>query len=516
VLGSDRLELLANLAILIFTGSKQQQIIRGYFVIQDYVDGKWVSSLGKTSTPIINPANKKELASCPMGTAADVDRAVKAAQLAFHEWKLVPVIERVQYLFKLKPLLEANLEEIAKMITQEHGKTLNEARASAKRGIQMVETATGMPTFQKGEFLEDISRGIDCVTMKQPLGVFAGIAPFNFPAMVPFWFWPFAIASGNTFVLKPSERVPLTHKLIFDLIEKTGLPKGVMNLVHGGKEVVTSLCTHPDVKGVSFVGSTPVAKYVYTTASSHGKRVQALGGAKNFMVVLPDAVMDKSVATALESIIGCAGERCLAGSVIICVGDQTYTEVKDRIIAAASDISVGDGLDPQVQMGPLISQEAKDRVKGLIQSAADEGAKILLDGRKDVDHLPGFFLKTTVIGDVTEPMRVAKEETFGPVVLLAKAKTLDEAIQWINRCNYANTTTLFTSSGPAARKFSSEVAPSMIGINIGVPAPMSFFSFGGSKDSFYGDIKAHGSGSVNFFTEEKIVTQRWMSNSSIW
>ncbi len=485
-------------------------------MIKDYVDGKWVASFGKESVAITNPANAKEIGRCPMGTSEDVNRAVKAAHAAFLEWRLVPVMERVQYLFKLKPLLDAHVDDLAKMVTQEHGKTFNEARASVKRGIQMVETATGMPTFQKGEFLEDIARGIDCVTMRQPMGVFAGIAPFNFPAMVPFWFWPFAVASGNTFVLKPSERVPLTHQLIFDLIEKTGLPKGVMNLVHGGKDVVTALCTHPDVKGTCFVGSTPVAKYVYETSAKHGKRSQALGGAKNFMVMLPDAPMEKSCATALESIIGCAGERCLAGSVVVCVGDETYSKVKDQLSRSASDISVGDGMDPAVQMGPVISQESKDRILGLIKSAIDDGAKLLVDGRVGVDKMPGYFLKPSVIADVTENMRVAKEEIFGPVVLIAKVKTLDEAIAWINRSNLANTTTLFTSSGPAARKFSSEVAPAMIGINIGVPAPMSFFSFGGSRDSFFGDIKAHGANSVQFFTDEKIITQRWMSDSNVW
>lgn len=485
-------------------------------MISDYIGGQWVPSSAKNSVSIVNPATGKEINRCPLGSSEDVNRAVQAAQTAFQDWKQVPAIERVQYLFKLKPLLEAHVEELAKLVTQEHGKTLNEARGSVKRGIQMIDTATGMPTFQKGEFSEDIARGIDCLTIRQPLGVFAGIAPFNFPAMVPFWFWPFAVASGNTYVLKPSERVPLTHQLIFNLIEQAGFPKGVMNLVHGGKDVVTALCTHPDIKGISFVGSTPIAKYVYTTASAQGKRVQALGGAKNFMVVLPDATLDKSVATALESIIGCAGERCLAGSVVICVGDETYQKVKERMTVAAKEVSVGDGMDPKAQMGPVISQESKERILGLIQSAQDDGAALLVDGRKDVDHLPGFFLRPTVIADVTENMRVAKEEIFGPVILLAKTKTFDEAIQWINRCPYANTTTLFTSSGPAARKFCNEISPSMIGINIGVPAPMSFFSFGGAKDSFFGDIKAHGAGSVNFFTEEKIITQRWMSDSNVW
>lgn len=485
-------------------------------LVQDYVNGEWLKSFGERTQTILNPANREHLGSCPMGTAADVDRAVQAAQAAFLEWRQVPVQDRVQYLFKLKPLLEGHLEDLAQLITREHGKTISEARASVKRGVQMVETATGMPSFQKGEFLEDIARGIDCKTIRQPLGVFAGIAPFNFPAMVPFWFWPFAVASGNTFVLKPSERVPLTHQLIFELIEKIGLPRGVMNLVHGSKEVVQALCTHQYIKGVCFVGSTSVARSVYSLASAHGKRVQALGGAKNFMVVLPDAVTDRTVNTALESVIGCAGERCLAGSVIVCVGNETYKEVKNQMVAAAADISVGDGMDPRVQMGPLISQESKDRVQMLIQSAEDEGAQILLDGRKTLDHLPGFFLRPTVIGEVTEKMRVAQEEIFGPVILLSKVSTLDEAIQWINRCPYGNTTTIFTANGPAARKFSSEVAPSMIGINIGVPAPMSFFSFGGSKDSFFGDIKAHGAGAVRFFTDEKIITERWISDSNVW
>ncbi len=484
--------------------------------IRDYIDGKWVASTAKTFVPVINPATKQELGASPLGTSEDVNRAVASAHIAFQEWKQTPVSDRIQFLFKMKNLMDANVEELARAVTREHGKTLVEARGSVKRAIQMVETATGMPTFQMGEFLEDIARGIDCNTIKKPMGVFAGIAPFNFPIMVPFWFWPFAIASGNTFVLKPSERVPLTFQLVFDLIEKTGLPKGVMNLVHGGKDVVTALCTHPDVKGLCFVGSTPVAKYIYTTGAAHGKRVQALGGAKNFMVVLPDAVMDKAVSTALESVIGCAGERCLAGSVIVCVGDETYKEVESRIVRSAADITVGDGLDTHVQMGPVISQEAKDRIKGLIQSAQDEGAKILLDGRKDVDQLPGYFLKPSVIGNVTENMRVAKEEIFGPVVLLAKVKTFDEAIAWMNRCNFSNTTTLFTQSGPATRKFCNEADPSMIGINIGVPAPMSYFSFGGMKDSFYGDIKAHGAASVDFFTDKKIVTTRWMAESSVW
>jgi malonate-semialdehyde dehydrogenase (acetylating)/methylmalonate-semialdehyde dehydrogenase len=485
-------------------------------MVQDFVDGKWIHSLSHTSVPVINPANGQELAMCPMGTSADADRAVLAASRAFHGWRQVPVVERVQYLFQLKSHLESHLEELAGLITREHGKTLAESRASVRRGIQMVETATGMPTFQLGEYSEDIARGIDSYSVRKPLGVFAGIAPFNFPAMVPFWFWPFAIASGNTFVLKPSERVPLTHQLIFDLIDKIKLPPGVFNLVHGGKDVVDRLCTHPDVKGICFVGSTPIARHVYTTATAQGKRVQALGGAKNFMVVLPDAPIEKTVATALESIIGCAGERCLAGSVVVCVGGDTYRRVSERMVALASDVSVGNGMDPQVQMGPMISAESKSRVLALIENSLKEGGSLLWDGRKNVDDLPGYFLRPTVIGNVVESMEIAREEVFGPVVLLSQVNTLDEAIHWINRNTYANTTTLFTASGAAARKFSAEVDPSMIGINIGVPAPMSFFSFGGTKDSFFGDIKVHGAEAVQFFTDKRTITQRWISDSSIW
>jgi malonate-semialdehyde dehydrogenase (acetylating)/methylmalonate-semialdehyde dehydrogenase len=321
------------------------------------------------------------------------------------------------------------------------------------------------------------------------------------------------VASGNTFVLKPSERVPLSQVRIFELIEKAGFPKGVMNLVVGGKEAVNALCSHPEVKGVSFVGSTPVAKHVYQLSTSQGKRVQALGGAKNFMVVLPDASLDNSVKTCLESIIGCAGQRCLAGSVVIAVGD-IYDEVKSRIVRTACDVIVGDGAEPRTQMGPLISKAAVERVSGLVQSAIDEGASLLLDGRKVSGR--GFFLKPMVVGDVTAPMRIAQEEVFGPVVCLARARTLDDAIQWINRSPFANTASLFTGSGAAARAFSYEAVPTMLGLNIGVPAPMAFFSFGGAKDSFFGDIKAHGAQGIQFYTDTKVTIQRWNKDSTIW
>jgi malonate-semialdehyde dehydrogenase (acetylating) / methylmalonate-semialdehyde dehydrogenase len=485
-------------------------------MIQNFINGAWVSSSATPSVPVINPANETVLAQCPLGNIQDVNQAVHSAKEAFKSWRQVAAIDRVQPLFKLKGLMEKNLEELARQVTLENGKTLSEARASVRRGIQMIDTACGIPTLMMGECLEDISPGIDCQAIKRPLGVFAGIAPYNFPAMVPFWFWPFAVASGNTYVLKPSERVPLTQNKIFELVQQSGFPNGVVNLVHGGKEVVEALCDHPDVQGISFVGSTPVAKLVYTRGSASGKRVQALGGAKNFMVALPDAPMEKSARIALESMIGCAGERCLAGSVLISVGDKTYSEMQNLMVRAAQDISVGDGLDPNTNMGPLISLESKNRVLNLIQSAIDEGAELLLDGRTGVTQEKGFFLKPTVLGRITPQMRIAKDEVFGPVVLLAQAESLDEAIGWINSSEYGNTTTLFTSSGAAARQFSYEVDPSMIGINIGVPAPMSYFSFGGIKQSFFGDTKAHGKACIGFFTDTKVTIQRWVKQSEIW
>jgi malonate-semialdehyde dehydrogenase (acetylating)/methylmalonate-semialdehyde dehydrogenase len=483
--------------------------------VKNYINGKWIESLGKESLDVINPANKQLIGKCPIGKKEDVDSAVIAAKEAFKTWRQTPVIDRAQVFFKLKTLLEKNSEDLARLCTQENGKTLVESRGDVRRGIQMIETACGMPTLLMGKSSEDIASGIDCHAIRRPMGVFAAITPFNFPPMVPFWFWPFAVASGNTFILKPSERVPLTQVRVFELIEEAGMPKGVMNLVHGSKEVVNSICSHPDIAGLSFVGSTPVAKYVYQTAASHGKRVQALGGAKNFMVVLPDANLDLAVKTVFESCTGCAGQRCLAGSVILCVGD-VYSKFQEAIVKKAKEAIVGDGLDSLTTIGPVISEEARTRVKGLIQSASDEGGKILLDGREGVENLKGYFLKPSIISEVKKDMRVAKEEIFGPVICLANVKTLDDAIEWLNSSEYGNTASLFTSSGAAARKFSYEVDPSMIGINIGVPAPMAFFSFGGSKASFFGDVKAHGQASVDFYTDTKVTVQRWVKDSSIW
>ena len=491
--------------------NKDQNIL----TVKNYINGNWVPSIGTETVDIINPANKKIIGRCPLGTSKDVDCTVIAAKEAFKTWRETPVTDRVQILFRLKALLEQNLENLTKICTEENGKTLVESRGDVRRGIQMVETACGMPTLLMGKSLEDIAGGIDCHAIKRPLGVFSAVTPFNFPPMVPFWFWPFAVASGNTFILKPSERVPLTQVRIFELIEEAGMPKGVLNLINGSKEVVNALCTHPDIKGISFVGSTPVAKHVYETACSHGKRVQALGGAKNFMVVLPDANMELTLKSVFESCTGCAGQRCLAGSVVLCVG-ETYNMLKEKLTKKAKEINTGDGLDPNSNIGPLISEVAKERVKKLIQTAIDEGAEVLADGRENVDHLNGYFLKPTVLSEIKSHMKIAKEEVFGPVICLAKTKTLDEAIKWLNGSEYGNTASLFTTSGAAARKFSYEVDPSMIGINIGVPAPMAFFSFGGTKASFFGDIKAHGQASIDFYTDTKVTIERWVKDSSIW
>ncbi|MCO4792417.1 MAG: CoA-acylating methylmalonate-semialdehyde dehydrogenase [Bacteriovoracaceae bacterium] len=477
--------------------------------IQNYINGQFVDSTSTDITPIHNPATDEVLANTPLGTYKDVDSAVACAKEAFKTWKKTPTVDRIQPLFKLKTLLEEHKKEIATLIVKEHGKTLKEAMGDILRGIQMVEVACGMPALMMGENATNIAAGIDASTERRPMGVFAGITPFNFPAMVPFWFWPFAVATGNTYVLKPSERVPLTQMRIFELINECGFPKGVINMVHGGKDVVNGLCDHADVEGVNFVGSTPIAKHVYTRGSATGKRVQALGGAKNFMVILPDASMEQSVKAMVDSCYGCAGERCLAGSILVGVGDA-YGQLKEQVLNEIKNVKVGDGLNPETTLGPVISKAAKDRITTDIQTAIDEGAELLVDGRnpEGVDA-NGYFLGATVLDKIKPGTTMATKEIFGPVIGLMQVATMDEAIELLNSSNYANTTSLFTTNGGAARKFIQEVTPSMVGVNIGVPAPMAFFSFGGSKDSFFGDIKVHGNSSVEFFTEKHTAMIRW-------
>ena len=481
-------------------------------VIENYINGSWTKSKATETYEIHNPATEEVIGLTPLGTTADVDEAVAAAKEAFKDWSVTPVVDRIQPFFKLKMLLEENAEKIATLIVEEHGKTFKEAKGDILRGIQMVEVACGMPNLSMGETLTNIARDIDCTSHRRPLGVFAGITPFNFPAMVPFWFWPFAVASGNTYVLKPSERVPLTQMFIFSLIEKCGFPKGVINMVHGGVDVVNAICDHKDIEGISFVGSTPVAKHVYTRGNNAGKRVQALGGAKNYMVILPDAAMEQSVAAMVDSCYGCAGERCLAGSILVGVGDA-YDKMKDLVVKNAQAVKVGNGLEADTTLGPVISKQAKERILSDINTALEEGAELLVDGRESgLDK--GYFLKPTVLDKVKPGTLMATKEIFGPVIGLMQVKTMDEAIEVLNSSAYANTTSIFTSNGGAARQFISKVNPSMVGVNLGVPAPMAFFSFGGSKESFFGDVKVHGTSAVEFFTEKHTAMIRWYAEGT--
>ncbi len=480
-------------------------------VLQNYINGAWQASQGQTHLDVTNPATGEVLAKCPLGTAADVDAAVKAAQAAFPAWSATPAVQRARYLFKVQALFNQHKEEIAQICTSEHGKTLAESRNDFGRGIENVEHAAGAPSLLMGQSLSDIAHGIDCETIRQPLGVVAAITPFNFPPMVPLWFLPYAIVTGNTFVLKPSEQVPLTQMRIFELLQEAGLPKGVVNMVHGGRDVVNGICAHKDIAGVSFVGSSTVAKHVYQTASAAGKRVQALGGAKNFVVITPNADMDKAIANAADSAYGCAGQRCLAASVVVAVG-SAYERVREGLVAAAKAVKLGDGMDPAVTMGPVVSAAHRQKVLGYIEKGIAEGAKLLVDGRNaTVDgHPGGFWVGPTIFDDVKPGMTIATEEIFGPVLSIMKAKDLDEAIAIANRSEYGNASSIYTQNGKEAREFSLGIQAGMVGVNVGVAAPMAFFPFGGQKASFYGDTKAHGQTGIDFYTERKVVITRWL------
>jgi malonate-semialdehyde dehydrogenase (acetylating)/methylmalonate-semialdehyde dehydrogenase len=404
--------------------------------------------------------------------------------------------------------MDEHAEELAAVVTRENGKTLAEALGSVQRGIQMIEVATGAPTLLMGQSLEDIARGIDCETVRQPMGVFACIAPFNFPAMVPLWFFPFAVACGNTFVCKPSEQVPFSQKFIWDLIHEAGFPPGVLNLVNGGREVVESICEHPGIAGVSFVGSSLVAEKVYSSAAATRKRVQALGGAKNFIIVMPDADMVHTTSNVCESAFGCAGERCLAASVILAVGDA-HDVIRQGLVKEMESIVIGDGSQPGVTMGPLINAAAKQRVLDFIERGVSEGAELVVDGRETEVPENGFFLGPTLFDGVRPDMEIASQEIFGPVLCIQKVDNLDEALAITKAQPLANANSIFTSSGKAARQFRYEVDATMAGVNIGVAAPMSFFSFGGAKGSFFGDLKAHGREAFDFFTDRKVLISRW-------
>ncbi|XGV99951.1 MAG: CoA-acylating methylmalonate-semialdehyde dehydrogenase [Leptolyngbya sp. BL-A-14] len=478
--------------------------------LRNYINGAWMASSATTHLDVINPATTETLATVPLSPASEVEQAVQAAAAAFITWRRTPATERIQYLFKLKMLLEEHLDTLAQTITQECGKTLAESKGELRRAIENVEVACGIPILMQGYNSEDIARGIDESMIRQPLGVTAVIAPFNFPGMIPFWFMPYAIACGNTTILKPSERVPLTMQKVMHLLEQTGLPNGVVNLVNGDKTVVDAILDHPLIRAISFVGSTPVAKYVYSRAAANGKRAQCQGGAKNPVVILPDADIPMTTRIMADSAFGCAGQRCLAASIALTIGDarQPFTEA---IADVARSRVVGYGLDEGVQMGPVITAQSQTRIEGLIQKGIDEGATVVVDGRQPkIDRYEtGYFVRPTILQNVDPAGDIARTEIFGPVLSLMHLETLDEAIALINSGQYGNMACLFTTNGGAARKFRYEVDAGNIGINIGVAAPMAFFPFSGWKESFFGDLHGQGHQAVEFFTQTKVVVERW-------
>ena len=479
-------------------------------MIRNFISGEWRDSSAADWLEVHNPATGEALGRVPLSPDAEVDAAVQAASHAFQEWRRTPVTDRVQFLFKLKGLLHRDFEELSQTITMECGKTLGEARGEIQRAIENVEMACGAPSLLQGDFSEDIAAGIDELMIRQPLGVCACICPFNFPGMIPFWFMPYALACGNTYIIKPSERVPLTVCRIADLMAETGLPKGVLNVVNGGRETVEALVDHPLVRAISLVGSTSVARHVYARAAANGKRAQCQGGAKNPIVILPDADPETTIKITADSGFGCAGQRCLAASLVVMVGHarKPFTEALGE---AARTRTVGYGLDDKVQMGPVISPQSKARIEALIAKAIQEGAAPLVDGRKA--SVPGFergnFIRPTILDNLNPQGDVVRTEIFGPVLGLIHVETIDEAITFVNSGAYGNMACLFTSSGASARKFRREAEVGNVGINIGVAAPMAFFPFSGARESFFGDLHGQGRHAIEFFTQTKVVIERW-------
>jgi malonate-semialdehyde dehydrogenase (acetylating)/methylmalonate-semialdehyde dehydrogenase len=472
--------------------------------VLNYVNGAWQPAETEGGLELVNPATGEPLGRSGSAGAAGVDAAVKAAQKAFPAWRATPVGDRIQYLFKLKSLLDTHIGELARLITIENGKTLAESKAEIKRGIENVEVACGMPVLMQGYSLEDIAPGIDELMVRQPLGVVGVITPFNFPLMIPLWFLPYAIATGNTVVLKPSDRVPFAVQRLVELIAETGLPAGVVNLVQGGKPAVDALLDHPDVRAISFVGSTPVAQYVYSRGSASGKRVQCQGGAKNHVVVLPDADQETTTRIIADSAFGCAGQRCLAVSVTVTVG-EAKDWFRDRITAAASGLKVGNGLDESVQMGPVITTASQQRVRSLIAQGQDEGATAITGSATG----KGSFIAPTVLEGLPASSPLMETEIFGPVLSVVHAASVEEAIAMIDRSAYGNASSIFTTSGASARKFRNTVSTGNVGVNIGVPAPMAYFPFSGWKGSFFGVMHAQGRDAVEFFTDKKVIVERW-------
>jgi malonate-semialdehyde dehydrogenase (acetylating) / methylmalonate-semialdehyde dehydrogenase len=481
--------------------------------LKHYVGGGWVDLDSAGALDVTNPATGQAIGRVPLATPAGVDRAVRTAHEAFPAWRATPPLNRARPFFKLREIMEARFDELARTITREHGKTLDDSRGEVRRAIENVETACGIPTLMMGYGLEDgAAAGIDEEVVRQPLGVFAAVCPFNFPAMVPFWFWPYAVACGDTYVVKPSEQVPMSMSLVAEMVDQIGLPSGVFNVVHGDRATVEALLDHPLVRGVSFVGSTPVARAVYARGAEHGKRVQAQGGAKNVLVVMPDANVEKTVDNVVGSSFGAAGQRCLANSILVTVG-AARERVLPALREAVAKVRVGDGLEAGVGMGPVISDRAKERIVGYIEQGAREGARLTVDGR-DVPAArgPGSFVGPTIFEDVRPDMKIAQDEIFGPVLSVIHVGSLEEAIKLIEDSPYGNAASIFTNDGAAARKFRYQVPTGNVGINVGVAAPMAYFPFSGAKESFFGTLHGQGKDAIDFFTEKKVVITRWFDS----
>lgn len=484
---------------------------------QHFINGKLTAGTGSRHGDIYNPALGEKIKEVSFAEVADIQAAVQAAKDAWPAWNNTPALKRARILFNFKALMLEHFDELVAMISEEHGKVINDAHGELVRGMEVVEFACGIPHLLKGEFSENVGTNINCHSMYQSLGVCVGITPFNFPAMVPMWMFPIAIACGNTFILKPSEKTPSVMIRLAELLTKAGLADGVFNVVHGDKIAVDSLITHPDVSAVSFVGSTPIAKYVYETATQHGKRVQALGGAKNHCVVMPDANFEKAVDGLMGAAFGSAGERCMAISVAVAVGEQTANMLKEKLQSRIQQLKVLPGNHKDAEMGPLVTQQHLEKVRSYIELGIEEGASLVIDGRNSNcvnENKKGFFLGASLFDNVNSEMRIYKEEIFGPVLCIVRADDLDSAIELINQHEFGNGTAIYTQNGAFANHFSSNIKVGMVGINVPVPVPMAFYSFGGWKNSLFGDMRVHGSEGIHFYTRLKTITSRWTMETS--
>jgi malonate-semialdehyde dehydrogenase (acetylating) / methylmalonate-semialdehyde dehydrogenase len=480
--------------------------------VRNLIGGEWVDGNGRDTEPVYDPATGEVIAETPLSTKDDVGRAVEAASAAFEEWSRTPVVKRTQVLFRYKMLLEEHFEELRDLVTLENGKDAKDAGGEVRRGIEVVEFACGMPTLLMGESVRDVASGIDNVSYRFPLGVVAAIVPFNFPCMIPLWTLPVAVGAGNMYILKPSERTPLTSQRLVELLIEAGLPEGVVNIVNGARDAVNGILEHPGIEAVSFVGSQPVAEHVYRVGAAHGKRVQALAGAKNSMIVMPDAVLEGAVPNIISSAYGNAGERCLAGSVLVAVG-EAGDKVVEAVKEAASAMKVGPGYEEGSELTPLIRDSHREKVREYVGIGEREGASVVLDGRETLRE-EGFFFGPTILDNVTGDMRIAREEIFGPVLSVVRVDTLEEAVEFTNGSDFGNACSIYTENGAAIRYWRENVEAGMLGVNIGVAAPMAFFPFNGVKNSFYGDLHATGKDGVRFFTENKVEIVRYLSDAA--